>query len=277
MFVSDFFYEQVKGGAESSDDVLISFLQSKGHSVQKIQSHLFKNSIRLAPADNKLFIVSNFCNLSTASKRQLMLNENYIIYEHDHKYLISRNPGNYKNFLAPKQSIINLDFYLAAKKVICQSNFHLGIISKNLGELSNLYNVSGNLWSERQLKKIAELSSVKKTESYAILQSNVSHKNTAGAIKYCEENNLPCSLIPPLEYDNFLNELSTKIGLVFLPKTPETLCRVAVEARMMNLKVITNNLLGAKYEPWFKQRGFPLIKLMSNKFEEVYDELQKSL
>ena len=29
---------------------------------------------------------------------------NYIIYEHDHKYLPTRNPSDYKDFLAPKKN-----------------------------------------------------------------------------------------------------------------------------------------------------------------------------
>ena len=36
--------------------------------------------------------------------------------------------------------------------------------------------------------------------------------------------------------------------------TAETLSRIVVEARMMDMKVITNNLPGAVKEPWFKKR-----------------------
>ena len=38
-------------------------------------------------------------------------NLNYVIYEHDHKYLDTRNPAVYKNFIAPKESIVNLSEY----------------------------------------------------------------------------------------------------------------------------------------------------------------------
>ena len=276
VFISDFFYEKIQGGAESNDDVLISFLKNKGHSVQKIQSHLFEKHVKTADINNELFIVSNFCNLSTTSKNFLKSGANYIIYEHDHKYLQSRNPAKYKNFIAPKNQLQNVEFYVRANRVFCQSSFHLNILKKNLGDEVKAYNVSGNLWSKQQLKKITELSSVAKSESYAILESRVAHKNTELALEYCKKNSMAFYLIAPMSYENFLGQLAKNKGLVFFPKTPETLCRVAVEARMLNMGVITNKLLGAKYEPWFGERGVSLIEKMDNKIEEVYDELQKS-
>ena len=58
-------------------------------------------------------------------------------------------------------------------------------------------------------------------------------------------------------------------SFVFFPQTPETLSRVVVEARMMDMKVITNNLPGAVKEPWFKKRGTELIDIMRNKRQEI--------
>lgn len=264
------------GGAEANDNNLLLFLEKQGHTITRIQSHTFESLINEVTVDDTLFLISNFCNLSPRSKTFLVKKARYIIYEHDHKYLRSRNPTRYKEFIAPRDLIINLDFYEASQRVFCQSNFHMNILRKNLGNSVNLHNVSGNLWSEKDLRKISKLSAIRKENSYAILESGVEHKNTKGAVEYCEKNNLNYKLIPPMQYEKFLENLSTNKGLVFLPKTPETLCRVAVEARMMNLEIITNKLLGAKYEKWFSLKGENLINEMNNKFEEVYGELQKS-
>ena len=52
---------------------------------------------------------------------------------------------------------------------------------------------------------------------------------------------------------------------VFLPKTPETLSTVVVEARMLECKLSTNNLNGCTYEPWFTQyKGSELIDYVEN-------------
>ena len=56
---------------------------------------------------------------------------------------------------------------------------------------------------------------------------------------------------------------------IFFPKTPETLSRVTVEARMMNMKTITNNKVGASQEPWFNLKGEELIGKMIGKREEI--------
>ena len=73
----------------------------------------------------------------------------------------------------------------------------------------------------------------------------------------------------PCPYEEFLFRLGQKEGFVFFPKTPETLSRIIVEARMMDMKVITNNLPGAVKEPWFKKRGTELIDIMREKRKEI--------
>ena len=51
---------------------------------------------------------------------------------------------------------------------------------------------------------------------------------------------------------------------VFFPKTPETLSRVVVEARMMGMSVIVNRMIGATREPWYKLKGDSLIREVRN-------------
>ena len=68
--------------------------------------------------------------------------------------------------------------------------------------------------------------------------------------------------------------LSSNDKFIFLPKTPETLSRVVVEARMLGVKVLTNKNVGAVYEPWFAMKGEELIEFMINK-RDVIPELVK--
>ena len=67
----------------------------------------------------------------------------------------------------------------------------------------------------------------------------------------------------------FLKELGTHKALVFFPKTPETLSRVVVEARMMGMGTKTTQNIGALREPWFSKKGSELVELMRNKREEI--------
>ena len=78
------------------------------------------------------FIISNFVSLSEDVKKKIQIyGERYVILEHDHKYLISRNPGLYNDYLAPKSQIINYNFYKNARRIITQSSFHKNIVNKS--------------------------------------------------------------------------------------------------------------------------------------------------
>jgi len=264
LFIADFFANQIPGGGELNNDVLIQKLYEKGHSVQCVGSHLVKRTHLLS----ENIIVSNFVNLSEDNKKTIQ-NKKYIIYEHDHKYLHHRNPGLYNDYLAPKSLIINREFYANAKAVLCQSQFHAGIARKNL-ELDNIVSLGGNLWSDDHLDLLEEIcKNPQRQTKHAIMVSNTDHKNTHGAINYCEAMNLEYDLIRPSEPSVFLRELGSRSTLVFFPKTPETLSRVVVEARMMGMGTKTTNNIGAVHEEWFSKKGLDLIDHMRYKQKEI--------
>ena len=114
-----------------------------------------------------------------------------------------------------------------------------------------------------------DISTKEKVPKYAIMDSKNWHKNTQGAIKACHGNNWEYDLIPPSQYNEFLTRLGKNEKFVFLPKTPETLSRIIVEARMMGMSVVTNKLVGATKEDWFELKGSDLIEVIRNKREEI--------
>ena len=264
LFIADFFADQVNGGGELNNSVLIDLLRDKGHEILCANSHLVSEYNILS---SDAVIVSNFINLSEQNKGAIQ-RKKYIIYEHDHKYLRNRNPAIYKNFKAPSQAIVNYEFYKHAKAVFCQSKFHADVVKKNL-EMDNIISVGGNLWTEQTLKSLSLLSKNDKHDRCSIMSSNISHKGMDHAKFYCGKNNLEYDLISPCEHSEFLKKLGANSTLVFFPKTPETLSRIIVEARMMNMKVVTNGLVGAVSESWFAEKGEKLVDIMRNKRIEI--------
>lgn len=271
VYISDFFDTDVQGGAELNDAELIKILSENNYLVLKIKSHEVTIDF-LKQNNNHFFIISNFINLSVDCKDYLT-DLKYIIYEHDHKYLKKRNPLFYKNFKAPSHEIVNYFFYKNAQKIICQSSYHEKILKNNLN-LKNVSNVSGNLWSVETLEKIRKFSKNKKEEKCSILDSNIIHKNTSGAIKYCLNKKLEYELIKG-PYIEFLNSMSKNNKFVFFPKSPETLSRVVVEARMLGCSVVVNQMIGASYEEWFKLKGEDLIDYMSDKRREIFSIIEE--
>lgn len=268
VFVSDFFIEQVVGGSELNDHEIYKIFLKNNYKVNRINSHfLQKEDLQ----KDTFYIISNFFNLKKSVKFELK-NYKYIIYEHDHKYVESRNPALYKNFLVPKNQIVNYDFYKNSIAVLCQSQFHADIVYKNL-ELNNIINLSGNAWSLKSLEFMRKISKIQKENKISILNTNINHKNTAGAIKYCIKNKELYDLVSDKDYYSFLQKLGKNKKFVFLPKTPETLSRICVEARMMNMSVVVNRLIGASKEEWYKLKGEDLINYMIQKREEIFNTI----
>ena len=270
IFVADFFANEVPGGRELNNQELIEILRQRGTHVLEIKSGRLTPDFISECSKEVKFIVANFVMLSEESKTMLENDREYIIYEHDHKYVRSRNPADYKNFIAPKSEIINFSFYKNAKAVLCQSRFHADIVESNL-KLDNIISLGGNLWSEDSLETMLSMSRTDKKPTCAIMSSTNWHKNTSDAIKLCKTKQWECDIIPPCSYIQFLTRLGESEKFIFLPKTPETLSRIAVEARMMGLSVITNNLVGATKEDWFRLKGEELIEVIKNKRIEIPD------
>lgn len=273
LFIADYYVEQILGGGELNNDVLISSLRSQDIAIDCKNSHQVKE-LDIEKYDN--FIVANFVNLSETIKG-LLQSKKYIIYEHDHKYLKSRNPSNYENYIAPEDHIINRDFYKNAMAILCQSSFHAGIVRKNL-KLSNIISLGGNLWTEEQFKLLEKMSTVEKKEKHAIMKSYTEHKGTREAQQYCSSLGLEHVLIPPQPSNDFIKDLGQYKTLVFFPKTPETLSRIVVEARMMGMSTKTTNNVGAIHEDWFQKKGLDLINyLRYNKKKEIINTILETL
>ncbi len=270
VFSADFFASEIKGGAELNDREAINCLKATNQNVISIHSEKINPQFIRDHHDYK-FIISNFIKLSPESK-QLLQEHSYIIYEHDHKYLRTRDPGRYENFLAPSSEIINVDFYQNANAVLCQSAFHANIIKKNL-KLDNVINLGGNLWPEDVLDILEGLSKKEKEPCCSIMDSHIPSKNTGVSIKFCLAKELSYQLIKNSNYLDFLQELTRNDTLVFFPKTPETLSRIVVESRMAGMKVITNSLVGAAHEEWFKLKGKPLVDEMRKKRIEITNKI----
>jgi GT2 family glycosyltransferase len=267
IFVADFFVDQVVGGGELNNEELIKLLRESDFTVEKRRSHtadlnFIKQNLK------SFFIISNFIHLHQDCRNFLSKNANYIIYEHDHKYLASRNPATYSYFQAPVAELRNYFFYKNAQKVVCQSHFHKEIIEKNL-QTDNVVTVAGNLWSVATLDYLRHMATQPKEEKVSIMDSPIPHKNTAKAQIYCDSKKLDFELIEDNNPIKFLQKLGKNKTFIFFPGTPETLSRIVVEARMMGMSVKTNNLVGAAHEEWFSLKGEELVDFMLGKRDEI--------
>lgn len=269
VFLCDLFLEDFLGGGEICNECVIQNFINKNYHVEKIYTNKTNSKI-LANYKDCFFVVGNFVFLENETIEYIKNNLNYVIYEHDYKFLKNRNPAKFINFEAPNEQIIFYDFYKNAKKIICQSKFQKSILEKNL-KLDNIISLGTNFWLDSQYKIFEETADKEKIKKCAIADYNIPHKNTAGAIQFCLKNNLEYDLIKDSNYENFLKKLGSYGSFVFLPQTPETFSRTILEARMMNVETYTNGLIGCKKEDWFAlYKGKDLIEFTKQKNQEAY-------
>ncbi len=254
-YIADFFVEDIPGGAEICDSILLDLLREQGHKIVRFRaSEVTPKHLNLYQNLGFHVLVSNFIRLAPISMECLIRNpKSYSIIEHDHKYIRHRDPSRYVEFVVPPHEIINQLFYANAKNVFAQSKLHAEVISKNLNiEVTNL---GVSLWSDEQLKVIEECRDAVKEPTHAVMDSPNPTKNTYRNINFCESKKLPYTKIGPTEYSDFISQLSKCEKLVFFPAVLETFNRVLVEAKMLGCKIITNHLNGCISEPWFKELG----------------------
>jgi GT2 family glycosyltransferase len=269
LFISDFYIDEVLGGAEKNNDAFLKLL-SKQYNVTKIKSQ-FVDIDFLNKNKGKFLIVANFFILSEECKSFIRNNMNYVIYEHDHKYVSNNNPSVFDDFDIPSEHLINLEFYSKAKAVFCQSKLHSEIVYKNT-LLQNIVNLAGNIWDESDISILEKNLNREKKIKFGILDSNNKNKGKPAAIQYCVDNELEFELIKFQNYENFISVLSSVSTLVFFPQWVETFSRVAIEARILGCKLITNNLIGATSDPCFALKGVELLEHITKNNQNVLNK-----
>jgi hypothetical protein len=276
-FISDFFSEQIIGGAELNDDVLIGKLSKRGYEIIKIGSNKITLEF-LRENSSSFFIVSNFVGLELECRNFMSDNIEYMIYEHDHKFLDTRDPSVFcendttiNEVVIPTDNVINSRFYAKAKSVVCLSNICKDVMERTLN-IDNVFSIGTSLWSDTRLDMIQRLSETKKTKGTMIVQSNNPTKNTAAGVAYCQSKGIDFELVGGLQPDDFLRTMATYRTLVFIPKVLETFCRLIVEAKMMNCQVNTvSSLIGAASEEHISLNGTELIEETRQRIKKAID------
>jgi len=273
LFVADFYRKELLGGAESNDANLIKYLSTRCDLVCCKSRSLTEEDIKNADS----IIVSNFIDLSEELKNSIKNSNPYIIYEHDHKYVKTRDPSVFVNSIPPRNMIINEDFYIKAKSVVVLSKICKEILEKNIPE-ANVHSIGCSLWSKETFDCIEELSAREKTEDLCIMKSSNPWKNYDKALEYCTQNNIsPVELESP-DYRTFLEQMSACKRFLFLPGLLETFSRVSAEAKMMGLSLLTTpKKLGFYSEEIHKLSGIELIDELRKRNERALAKFEELL
>lgn len=273
LFVADFWKHQLSGGAENNDNNLLIDL-SKYYQITTCNTH----SLTQKNVDESEFvIVSNFVFLSDKMKQYIQDSKPYIIYEHDHKYLLNKDPSQYPNYIIPEDQKINQVFYIKANKVFVLSKICKEILEKNIPGV-NVYNIGCSIWSEETFNFIETLLNTEKKNDLCILKSKNPVKNYTKSLSYCKERNIvPHELSSP-DYRTFLADMASCKRFLFIPGVLETFSRVCAEAKMLNLNVLTTpKKLGFASEEIFALSGTELIQELRRRSKDALLAFRKEI
>jgi len=265
LFLADFYSDQINGGGETNDAVLIDYLRS-----QEIEIVLGQTQ-HITPADldaQDTIIVSNFVLLSPSNKQHLVNNCDYIIYEHDHKYVKTRDPSKFSNFDITPNALVNVELYQKARAVVVLSQICKDIMEKNLGN-TNVHSIGSSLWSKAKIEFLRTCNK-EKTKEYAVVDSSNPTKGRQSAIEFCRRKGIEFDLIASDDQYEFLGLLTQYKTLIFVPQVLETFCRLVAEAKMLECNVYTNKtLIGMMSEPYGELSGNALIDVLEGKVSEA--------
>jgi hypothetical protein len=281
VFIADVFADEIPGGGELVNDLVIQGLEARGHHVRKIKSELVtEEDFGHMVTNDQHIILANHLLLPIEIKEMIKRiwlgapSWTFVLYEHDHKYVIGRDPSQYENFTVPDKQFLNGEGLYLTSTVFCQSKIHKDVLLRNIPR-ANAVNLECSVWSEDFIKA-AENLKINKTKNAAILKSNNPTKNQLVAETYCKKNNIEYDLVSAENPTELLKVLSQYEKFVFFPAVLETFCRTIVEAKLAGCEIITNpKLIGVASEKWFTDgTRESIIQKIKGSLENTLDEIE---
>mgnify|MGYP003124846993 CR=1 FL=1 len=240
LFIADHYSdEMLVGGGENNDAALIEYIRQNGVDLTCIKSESV--TIELVKDYDKI-IVGNFCFLHNDVMEYMQENKQYLIYEHDHKYTITRDPSKFVGFKIPEDKFINVEFYKNSSSTVVLSKICKEVLKKNIPE-TNVHSIGCSLWTDGFFDSLQALREIEKTKETCILLSFNPTKNYPKTVEYCKKKDIKADAIGAANHMEFLELMAKYKKFLFMPSVLETFSRVCAEAKMLNLQVMTNKKL----------------------------------
>lgn len=280
IFVSDFFADDLIGGAELTSEALIEKspfkifkLHSKNVNIELLQSGL-----------NKFWIFGNYTHIDPKLLPVISSNLKYSILEYDYKFCIFRSPEKHANETGAcnchesQHGKIILSFMKASKVLWWMSKKQMDTYLERFSALVNHKNiVLSSVFSNSFFEKIELLNNENKItrEFWGILGSSSWVKGTDAAIQHCIKNNLKYAILQNLSYDDMLRSLSGLRGLVFLPAGADTCPRIVIEAKSLGCELILNDNVQHKNEVWFAGSPSDMLSYLKKSASRFWEEIDR--
>lgn len=258
IFVSDFFVEQLVGGAELSLQAIIDVCMNEKIKVRcEDVDGAFIN-------DNKdaFWVIGNFTNLKYSLLPLIAQKLDYCVIEFDYKFCKYRNPQFHKFSEASDCDCFKTfgkrieAFYKAAKVMFWMSQAQLEIYLERLPGVKEANNIIlSSIFSDETLDHIKELraKSISKNDDWIITAHDSWVKGFQNTVQYCIDKKLNHRIVYPTAYKKLLEILAESKGVVYMPSGEDTCPRLIIEAKLLGCELILNDFVQHKNEEWFQK------------------------
>jgi hypothetical protein len=277
-FISDFFSDQIVGGAELTSDALISRTAEK---VQKVRSTDLTIDFLNANKNHK-WIFGNFALLDQKIIFKILkMNLDYEVIEYDFKFCALRSPKKHISHTGTCDckekthgKLISL-FFSKAKRIWFMSEKQKEVYLKQFKFLKNsVSGVLSSVFKEETLQALVSFEN-KKNDKFIILDSSSWIKGKEACVEFAKKNKIKYELVSNLSHQDMLIKMSQSKGLIFLPLGGDTCPRITIEAKLLGCKLHLNENVLHKDEPWFtgtKQEMFEYLQKNGDNFWEIVCE-----
>lgn len=257
LFVSDYFSDELIGGAELTSEALI---ESSPFEVIKVKSQNVTMEL-LQEHHQDHWIFGNWSLIDLRLIPTIIANMEYSILEYDYKFCSYRSPEKHEVAELKSCDCHQKDwgkfvatFFLGAKTIWWMSERQQQRYLERFPDLEKVnQTVLSSVFSESFWIKLNQLrSSQEERSGWVILASSSWIKGTEDAMNWCSRNQKNPILIGDMTPDQVLKELSRAEGLVYLPKGGDTCPRLVIEAKLLGCKLHINENVEHSNEDWFK-------------------------
>ena len=259
VFVCDNFADKFIGGAELS---LQAHIDTCPFPFTLVKSAEF-NPKKFNPKKD-LLVFGNYANLDREHFGDIATRFKYVIEECDYKYCKYRSSHKHRAMESKDcdchLTAYGLDifaFMRGAAWMFWKSERQRYEYTRLFGDPAGVWpdefggTIVGGVFSDEILDYILSLKETPKQDRAFVLYSGSWIKGYNNAATYCRTNGLKQHTVGNIPYRDCLKEMATCSTLVYLPNGFDVSCRMVTEAKILGLKIITNNLVQHVTEPWF--------------------------
>ena len=255
VFVSDFFVDEIIGGAELTTQALVEAcpfeyvrIKSKDVTIETLQQY-----------QEYYWIFGNFTALNYNLIPTLVGNIRYSVLEYDYKFCKYRSIERHKEETkedcdCPETQLGKLisAFFYGSDKIFWMSSAQEQRYLEHFPFLELKGRVLGSVFNKDDIRKMEFLRNGHKVTPWLVQDSESWIKGTEDAIEWCKKTERKYELFKGLSRSEILNKMYNAKGFCFLPRGGDTCPRVVIEAKILGCELKLNKNVQHANEAWFE-------------------------